>query len=121
MKTILSLSALLITLTLTAQSNPATWYLNDTSANGIQSDTNTASGDYSMATGYENIASGQYSTARGEGTIASGGWSTATGRFTIAEGDNSFAMGVNSVASGYYSLATGNGAKETPTASIAKV
>ena len=49
MKTLLSLSALLITLTLTAQSNPATWYLNDTSGNGIQSPSSSASGEYSTA------------------------------------------------------------------------
>ena len=50
MKTILSLSALLITLTLTAQSNPATWYLNDFNGNGIQSPTSTASGNYYIST-----------------------------------------------------------------------
>ena len=59
MKTILSLSAILITLTLTAQSNPATWYLNDTSGNGIQSPTSTAaSGNYSIAMGLGTKASG---------------------------------------------------------------
>ena len=68
MKTILSLSALLITLTLTAQTNTATWYLNDTSVNGIQSETNTASGDRSTAMGVDAEASGEYSTAMGQGS-----------------------------------------------------
>ena len=51
MKTLLSLSALLITLTLTAQSNTATWYLNDTSGNGIQDINANASGSHSFAMG----------------------------------------------------------------------
>jgi hypothetical protein len=72
MKTLLSLSALLITLTLTAQSNTATWYLNNTSGSGIQSETNTASGNYSTAMGRETTASGDYSTAMGDYTTASG-------------------------------------------------
>ena len=46
MKTLLSLSAILITLTLTAQSNTATWYLNDTSGDGIQSSLANASGNH---------------------------------------------------------------------------
>ena len=79
MKTILSLSALLITLTLTAQSNTATWYLNNTSGTGIQSPTNTASGVYSTAMGNETTASGPISTAMGLGTTASGENSTAIG------------------------------------------
>jgi hypothetical protein len=121
MKTILSLSALLITLTLTAQSNTATWYLNDTSGNGIQSDTNTASGVFSTAmgsnttaNGYASIAMGEYTTAVGGGstamganTEASGDFSTAMGRDTEASGDFSTAMGWNTEASGDYSTAMG--------------
>ncbi|MAV58337.1 MAG: hypothetical protein CMG07_00095, partial [Candidatus Marinimicrobia bacterium] len=73
MKTILSLSALLITLTLTAQSNTATWYLNDTSGNGIQSPFgNTASGGFSTSVGQNTTASGEGSTAMGYNTTASG-------------------------------------------------
>ena len=51
MKTFISLSALFLSLSLTAQTNTATWYLNDTSGSGIQSTTNTASGSYSTAMG----------------------------------------------------------------------
>ena len=120
MKTLLSLSALLITLTLTAQSTTATWYFNDTSGNGIQSNNNTASGDFSTAsTG--TTASGDFSTAMGAGTTASGQYSTAMGFNTraskvgstamgfdaVADGDFSTAMGGYTIASQYYSTAMG--------------
>ena len=146
MKTLLSLSALLITLTLTAQSNTATWYLNDTNGNGIQSDTNTASGGFSTAIGLDTTASGNYSTAMGytttasglysiamgtgstasgEGSLAagmsyvSGDYSTAIGLFTTASGDYSTAMGYQTEASGDYSTARGLGAKATNGGSMA--
>ena len=77
MKTFISLSALFLSLTLTAQTSPATWYLNDASGNGIQSPTNTASGDVSVAMGHYSTASGTYSTAMGLGTTASGNRSAA--------------------------------------------
>jgi len=123
MKTFISLSALFLSLSLTAQSNPATWYLNDTSGNGIQSPTNiasgsvsvamgigtTASGKYSTAMGVETIASGKRSTAMGEGTIASGDFSTAKGRNTTASGYNSTVMGLFAEASGDTSTAMGQG------------
>ena len=123
MKTLLSLSALLITLTLTAQSNPATWYLNDTSGNGIQSPFgSTASGEYSTAiganaaaSGYGSLAagvnlnaSGVYSTAIGLFTTSSGYASTAIGDYTTASGMRSTAMGVGTIASGYGSTAIGD-------------
>ena len=80
MKTILSLSAILITLALTAQTNTATWYLNDTSGNGIQSPFgNTATGGFSTSVGQNTTASGYASTAMGLGTTASGENSTAIG------------------------------------------
>ena len=107
MKTLLSLSALLITLTLTAQFNTATWYLNDTSGNGIQSETNTASGYYSTAMGYQTTASGDASTAMGYQTTASKVGATAMGYQTEASGDTSTAMGYDTTASGYYSTAMG--------------
>ena len=107
MKTLLSLSALLITLTLTAQSNTATWYLNNTSGSGIQSQTNTASGNYSTAMGRETTASGDYSTAMGRETTASGTASTAMGDFTTASGSASTAMGDSTIASGIASTAMG--------------
>ena len=107
MKTILSLSALLITLTLTAQYNPATWYLNNTSGNGIQSPTSTASGNFSNALGFQTIASGVHSTAMGNQTTASGKWSTAMGYDALASGDGSLAAGIYVNASGVYSTAVG--------------
>jgi hypothetical protein len=119
MKTLISLFALFLSLSLTAQTNTATWYLNDTSGSGIQSPNNTASGgysismglytsasnDYSTAMGLETIASGHTSTAMGVGTTASGNRSTAMGRFTTASGDGSTAMGNNTTASGDVSTA----------------
>ena len=107
MKILLSLSALLITLTLTAQENTATWYLNDTSGNGIQSNNNTASGDYSTAMGIQTTASGNYSTAMGAYTTASGNYSTAMGVYTTASGGMWTAMGYYTTASGDYSTAMG--------------
>ncbi len=107
MKTFISLSALFLSLLLTAQTNPATWYLNDTSGNGIQSPSNTASGTESTAMGDSTTASGTESTAMGAGTTASGHASTATGRRTTASGDYSTAMGYQTEASGYSSTAMG--------------
>ena len=98
---------LLITLTLNAQSNPATWFFNDTSGNGIQSETNTASGNRSIATGVDAEASGEYSTAMGQGSVANGMVSTTMGSFTRASGDYSTAMGDRTIASGFASTATG--------------
>ena len=106
MKTFISLSALFLSLSLTAQTNPATWYLNDTSG-GIQSHSNTASGVYSTAMGYYTTASGDFSTAMGYQTIASGGDSTAMGSSTTASGYRSTAMGRITTASGSYSTAMG--------------
>jgi len=67
----------------------------------------TASGDYSTATGQATIASGNYSTAMGEGSEASGTSSTATGRYTEASGNYSTATGRDTVASGNTSTAMG--------------
>jgi hypothetical protein len=108
MKTILSLSALLITLTLTAQSNTATWYLNDTSGNGIQSQSSTASGSSSRALGTQTTASGDYSTALGNNAQATGNNATALGNNTTASGYISTAMGQGTEASGNDSTAMGS-------------
>ena len=105
MKILLSLSALIITLTLTAQSNSATWYLNDTSGNGIQSNDNIASGDFSTAMGKNTTASGGASFAIGATTTASGITSFASGTGSTASGTNSVAMGGLSTASGSHSFA----------------
>ena len=71
MKTFISISALFLSLSLTAQTNTATWYYNDASENGIQSPTNTASGAVSVAMGTGTTASGGTSTALGDETTAS--------------------------------------------------
>ena len=107
MKTFISLSALFLSLSLTAQSNPATWYLNDTSGNGIQSPSNTASGNRSTAMGHFTTASGDYSTAMGYNSEASGDYSTAMGDYTEASGNVSTALGRDTTASGNYSTAMG--------------
>ena len=106
MKTFISLFALFLSLTLTAQTNPATWYLNDTSG-GIQSPSNTASGSLSTAMGNTTIASGFASTTMGQLTTASGNYSTAMGESTLASGSLSTAMGFNTTASDYASLVIG--------------
>ena len=107
MKTFISLFALFLSLSLTAQTNTATWYINDTSGNGIQSSSNTASGSFSVAMGIGTTASGKYSTAMGVETTASGKRSTAMGEGTIASGDFSTAKGRNTIASGYNSTVMG--------------
>ena len=107
MKTFISISALILSLSLTAQTNPATWYYNDTSGSGIQSPTNTASGTVSTAMGFGTTASGQYSTAMGIGTTASSLASTAMGYYTTASANYSTAMGFFTTASGVASTAMG--------------
>ena len=106
MKTFISLSALFLSLSLTAQT--ANWYFNNTSGSGIQTPfSNIASGDFSIAMGYETTASGNYSTSMGRRTIASGVTSTAMGFFTTASGDYSTATGLQTEASGVASTAMG--------------
>ena len=83
--------------------------LNTTSGTGIQSPTNTASGDNSTAMGINTLASGYASTAMGSNTEASGGFSIAMGRGTEASGSRSTAMGSNTEASGDFSTAMGGG------------
>ena len=107
MKTFISLSALFLSLSLTAQTNPATWYYNDTSGSGIQSPTNTASGGFSTAMGVGTTASGQYSTAMGVETTANQYGSTAMGYQTTASEGTSTAMGYQTTASGGASTAMG--------------
>lgn len=108
MKTLLLQSAFLISLTLTAQSNTANWYFNDTSGNGIQSDTNTASGRYSIAMGENTVASGTNSTSMGYQTVANNEGTTAFGNGSLASGNTATAFG-GSTASGDYSTAMGQG------------
>ena len=99
---------------------------------GIQSPTNTASGDTSMAMGlstmklasqvqrlYKTTASQDVSTAMGEGTEASGPVSIAMGFYTTASGWGSTAMGFYTTASGYRSTAMGGGTEASGNNSIA--
>ena len=109
MKTFISLFALILSLSLTAQTNPATWYLNDASGSGIQSHNNTASGVVSVAMGIGTTASGYFSTAMGHATTASGDNSTAIGESSTATAVSSVAMGNGATASGDYSTAMGVG------------
>ena len=107
MKTFISISALFLSLSLTAQTNTATWYYNDASGNGIQSINSTASGNNSTAMGYSAEASGEGSTAMGYNPTASGIASIAMGYYTRARGDYSTAMGIETTASGTVSTAMG--------------
>jgi hypothetical protein len=81
--------------------------LNDSSGNGIQSQSSTASGSSSRALGTQTTASGDNSTAMGYETTASGLGSTAMGRRTIASGVYSTAIGSGTEASNYDSTAMG--------------
>lgn len=67
----------------------------------------TASGEASHAEGYETIASGDYSHAEGGNTIATNNYSHAEGSQTIASGQAAHAEGWGSIASGDYSHAGG--------------
>jgi Head domain of trimeric autotransporter adhesin len=71
-----------------------------------------ASGDNSFATGYDNTASGEQSFAAGNDNIASGIASFATGSSNNVSGIASFATGSSNNVSGSYSFVTGydNGA-----------
>jgi hypothetical protein len=101
MKNILFFLALLFSTSLVAQ------FSYNANGTGIQSLTNTASGDYSTAMGNLTFASGIVSTAMGDNTQASGERSTAMGSVTTASGFVSTAMGYNTQASGYKSTAMG--------------
>lgn len=75
---------------------------------GIYTATNTASGTYSMAEGYDSTASANYSHAEGCQTAATGLSSHAEGESTTASGDQSHAEGDGTTASGNMSHAEGN-------------
>ena len=100
MKHLLTILAILLTLTIQAQwsySGNRYW-----TPNG-----NTASGDYSTAMGYWTTASGEWSTAMGYFTKATGDYSTSMGTQTTASGMFSTAMGGSTIASGRFSTAMG--------------
>ena len=67
----------------------------------------TASGNLSMAFGWQTTASGGISTAFGAGTTASGDYSAALGCGTTASGTTSLASGSGAIASGFGSAAFG--------------
>jgi hypothetical protein len=81
--------------------------LNDTTASGIQSPSNTASGYRSTAMGQDTTASGNYSTAMGINTIATKQGSVAMGADTVSDGLESMAFGRATTASGDYSTSMG--------------
>ena len=74
-----------------------------------------ASGQSSHAEGTYTTASGNYSHAEGSGTIASGSSSHAEGSSTIASGSSSHAEGQSTLASGHFSHAEGNSTSATST------
>lgn len=87
---------------------------------GIYTESNTASGTYSVAEGNSTTASGNQSHAEGSGTIASGGSSHAEGGATIASGLSSHAEGDSTVARGSHSHAEGSGPEALGLASHAE-
>lgn len=79
-----------------------------------------ASGDYSLAEGYQTSASGRFSHAEGRLTTASGESSHAEGDQTQAEGWAGHAEGYYTTASGNYSHAEGNRTRATATGAHAE-
>ena len=114
MKNLVFAFALLFSTSLVAQ-----FSYNSTNPTGIESNTNTASGNYSTAMGSSSTASGGYSTAMGIATTASGAISTAMGEYTTASGTTSTAMGYATEASGFVSTAMGEGTTASGTTSTA--
>ena len=86
---------------------------------GGDTNSGSATGDNSTATGANSTASGDNSTATGSNANASGSDSTATGSNSSASGNNSTADGAGSIASGDNSTATGHHAKATGDNSVA--
>jgi len=86
------------------------WISGSTGTNSIKAvNTSTidATGNYSLAEGYDTLAKGTYSHAEGYRTIASGITSHAEGDYTEANGLASHAEGSHTKASGLYSHAEG--------------
>ena len=89
MKNLVFAFALLCSTSLVAQ-----FSYNSTNPTGIESNTNTASGYYSTAMGFQTTASGGFSTAMGDGTQANGDLSTAMGWNTVAQDFGTIATGI---------------------------
>jgi len=64
----------------------------------INGNTNGATGDYSISTGFNTTASGFTSYSQGGYTIASGNYSNAQGLYTTASGAYSHSQGINTFA-----------------------
>ena len=119
LKTFVNANAAVTSLTTTGVSGVATltsgvlniptppFTANTSSATGIESSSNTASGSRSTAMGVNSTASGYISTAMGSGTTANGSRSTAMGDNTEASGNYSTSMGDSTTASGTVSTAMG--------------
>ena len=91
MKTFITLSALLLSLSLSAQftyNNPTS-----TPSSGIESNGNQAIGVHSFSVGHNNVSSGDFSTTIGGGNVASAGYSFAAGQLSNATGVLSTAIG----------------------------
>jgi len=89
----------------------AQFSFNTTSGSGIESPTNTASGNSSVAMGENSIASGLYSLGFGVVTNASGYAAIAMGRASTASGESSTSIGHQTTASGNFSIAMGENSK----------
>ncbi len=76
-------------------------------------------GNYSFASGYNNIGSGAYSTVLGSSSRASGMYSIAACENSIATGISSIAMGSGCIATGPYSVALGRGSLASDSSAIA--
>jgi len=85
----------------------AQFSFNTTSGSGIESPTNTASGNSSVAMGENSIASGLYSLGFGVQTNASGYAAIAMGRASTASGESATSIGHQTAASGKFSIAMG--------------
>ena len=85
----------------------AQFSFNTTSGSGIESPTNTASGNSSVAMGENSVASGLYSLSFGVQTNASGYAAIAMGRASTASGESSTSIGHQTTASGNFSIAMG--------------
>tara|TARA_B100001175_G_scaffold317763_1_gene336272 strand:- start:2392 stop:3243 length:852 start_codon:yes stop_codon:yes gene_type:complete len=97
----------------------AQFNFNTTSGSGIESPTNTASGNSSVAMGENSIASEYAATAMGESTTASGYVSLALGKNTTSSAEQSIATGYGTTASGDRATSLGLNTTASGTSSTA--
>ena len=79
-----------------------------TNAIVVKNSNSIATGNYSLAEGFQTTASGNYSHSLGNGTIASGENSFAGGKTSSATGTTSFVFGDSSKAFGNATIVLGN-------------